>query len=35
MGVAETWRGVPDGWLRGVTLESNIPLLLCHASGAA
>ena len=35
MGVAETWRGVPDGQSRGITLENDIPLLLCHGSGAA
>jgi len=27
MGVAETWRGISDGRLRGIALESDVPLL--------
>ena len=28
MGVSETWRGVPDGRVRGFSINSEIPLLI-------
>ena len=30
MGVAETWRGIPDGRLRGCALYADIPIISGH-----
>ena len=35
MGVSETWRGVPDGRVRGFSINSEIPLLIGRKSGGA